>query len=74
LLFDPMREALARGMLWTPPPITPDWVDNSWAQGAAALATRRIFDFEASSGADVCASAARPSLPCADYVIAYTGW
>jgi predicted NBD/HSP70 family sugar kinase len=51
LLFDPMREALARGMLWTPPPITPDWIDNSWAQGAAALATRRIFDFEASSGA-----------------------
>jgi predicted NBD/HSP70 family sugar kinase len=51
LLFDPMREALARGMLWTPPAITPDWVDNSWAQGAAALATRRIFDFEASSGA-----------------------
>jgi predicted NBD/HSP70 family sugar kinase len=51
LLFDPMREALKRGMLWTPPAITPDWVDNSWAQGAAALATRRIFDFEASSGA-----------------------
>jgi predicted NBD/HSP70 family sugar kinase len=51
LMFDPMREALARGMLWTPPSITPDWVDNSWAQGAAALATRSIFDFEASSGA-----------------------
>ena len=51
LLFDPMRKALKRGMLWTPPDITPDWVDNSWAQGAAALATRRIFDFEAASGA-----------------------
>jgi predicted NBD/HSP70 family sugar kinase/biotin operon repressor len=51
LLFDPMRVALARGMLWKPPPITPDWVDNSWAQGAAALATHRVFDFEASSGA-----------------------
>jgi predicted NBD/HSP70 family sugar kinase len=51
LLFDPMREALARGMVWTPPSITLDWVDNSWAQGAAALATRHIFDFEASSGA-----------------------
>lgn len=49
-LFDPMREALARGMLWKAPPITPDWVDNSWAQGAAALATHQIFDFQASSG------------------------
>lgn len=50
LLFDPMRDALARGMLWSPPPITPDWIDNSWAQGAAALATRQIFDFEATGG------------------------
>jgi predicted NBD/HSP70 family sugar kinase len=49
-LFNPMREALARGMLWKAPPITPDWVDNSWAQGAAALATHQIFDFQASSG------------------------
>lgn len=51
LLFDPMREALARGMLWTSPPITPDWVDNSWAQGAAALATQQVFDFEATGAA-----------------------
>ncbi|VDS03507.1 N-acetylglucosamine repressor [Devosia equisanguinis] len=50
-LFDPMRQALAEGMLWTPPPIMPDWVDNSWAQGAAALATRQIFDFAAQDGA-----------------------
>lgn len=48
LLFDPIRNELARGMLWTPPPITLDWIDNSWAQGAAALATQQIFDFEAS--------------------------
>lgn len=51
LLFDPMRQALARGMLWTPPAITPDWVDNSWAQGAAALATQQVFDFEATGAA-----------------------
>jgi predicted NBD/HSP70 family sugar kinase/biotin operon repressor len=50
-LFDPMREALAEGVFWTPPPISPDWVDNSWAQGAAALATRQIFDFQAQDGA-----------------------
>jgi len=40
LLFDPMREALARGMLWTPPPITPDWVDNSWARKKSRRARR----------------------------------
>ena len=47
-LFDPMREALGRGMLAAAPPVTPDWIDNSWAQGAAALATRQIFDLEPS--------------------------
>lgn len=51
LLFDPMREALAKGMVWSPPPITPDWIDNSWAQGAAALATQQVFDFQAAGAA-----------------------
>lgn len=50
-LFNPMRAALEQGLLGPPPPISPDWVDNSWAQGAAALATRQIFDFQASDGA-----------------------
>jgi predicted NBD/HSP70 family sugar kinase len=50
-LFEPMRDALKRYAMWTPPPITPDWTDDSWARGAAALATQRLFDFEALSGA-----------------------
>lgn len=50
-LFDPMRTALKQNMMWSPPPITPDWTDNSWARGAAALATQKLFDFEAISGA-----------------------
>jgi hypothetical protein len=28
----------------------PDWEDNSWARGAAALVTQKIFDFESSGG------------------------
>jgi predicted NBD/HSP70 family sugar kinase len=49
-LFGPMREALESFCLWTPPPITLDWKDDGWARGAAALATRQLFDFEAASG------------------------
>lgn len=50
-LLDPMRAALERHALWAPPPpIRPDWPDNSWARGAAALATQQLFDFEAVSG------------------------
>jgi predicted NBD/HSP70 family sugar kinase len=50
-LFDPMRAALQHYAMWSPPPITPDWADDSWARGAAALATQRLFDFESLSGA-----------------------
>ncbi|MGY4617718.1 putative NBD/HSP70 family sugar kinase [Bradyrhizobium sp. USDA 4472] len=49
-LFEPMRNALKRHAMWVPPPITPDWADDSWARGAAALATQRLFDFESSPG------------------------
>lgn len=49
-LFEPMRKALENGTLAAAPPLQPDWTDSSWAQGAAALATRHIFDFEASQG------------------------
>ncbi|PBB84520.1 ROK family transcriptional regulator [Mesorhizobium sp. WSM3876] len=49
-LFEPMRRALERHAMWTPPPITPDWADDSWARGAAALATQRLFDFESRPG------------------------
>ncbi|KRB55194.1 ROK family transcriptional regulator [Rhizobium sp. Root708] len=46
----PLREALARRTFRTPPAILPDWEDNSWARGAAALVTQRMFDFESSGG------------------------
>lgn len=49
-LFEPMRDALRRHAMWAPPPITPDWADDSWARGAAALATQRLFDFESRPG------------------------
>lgn len=49
-LFEPMRNALGRYAMWAPPPITPDWADDSWARGAAALATQRLFDFESRPG------------------------
>jgi len=49
-LFEPMREALRHHAMWAPPPITPDWADDSWARGAAALATQRLFDFESRPG------------------------
>ncbi|RUW23732.1 MULTISPECIES: ROK family transcriptional regulator [unclassified Mesorhizobium] len=49
-LFEPMRDALKRYAMWNPPPITPDWADDSWARGAAALATQRLFDFESRPG------------------------
>lgn len=32
------------------PALLLDWEDNSWARGAAALVTQRMFDFK-SSGA-----------------------
>ncbi|TGQ69483.1 ROK family protein [Mesorhizobium sp. M00.F.Ca.ET.186.01.1.1] len=49
-LFEPMRGALKRSAFSAPPPITPDWADDSWARGAAALATQKLFDFESSPG------------------------
>jgi hypothetical protein len=45
-----MREALDRHTLSIAPPVMPDWQDNSWERGAAALATQQLFDFEAVSG------------------------
>ncbi|GGA83198.1 sugar kinase [Brucella endophytica] len=46
----PLREALASRTFRAPPPILPDWEDNSWARGAAALVTQRMFDFESAGG------------------------
>lgn len=46
----PLRKALADGAFRAPPPLLLDWKDNSWARGAAALVTQRMFDFESSGG------------------------
>ncbi|MBB3962936.1 putative NBD/HSP70 family sugar kinase [Rhizobium metallidurans] len=46
----PLRHALAEGAFRSPPPLLLDWKDNSWARGAAALVTQRMFDFELSGG------------------------
>jgi predicted NBD/HSP70 family sugar kinase len=49
-LFGPLRTALGKHTFRAPPPVLPDWEDNSWARGAAALVTQKIFDFETSAG------------------------
>ena len=49
-LFAPLRTALEKNTFRAPPPVLPDWEDNSWARGAAALVTQKIFDFETSAG------------------------
>ncbi len=46
----PLRNALAKGTFRTAPPLLPDWEDNSWARGAAALVTQKMYDFEFSGG------------------------
>ena len=46
----PLREGLAARTFRTAPPLLPDWEDNSWARGAAALVTQKMFDFESSGG------------------------
>jgi predicted NBD/HSP70 family sugar kinase len=46
----PLQEALALRTFRMPPPILPDWEDNSWARGAAALVTQKMFDFESVGG------------------------
>jgi hypothetical protein len=48
--FGPLRSALLKHSFRTPPPLLPDWEDNSWARGAAALVTQKLFDFETSAG------------------------
>lgn len=49
-LFGPLRESLAKYAFRMPPPLLLDWEDNSWARGAAALVTQKLFDFETSAG------------------------
>ena len=45
-LLSPIREAMEKFTFMSKPEIIPDWVSNSWARGAAALATQNIFDFQ----------------------------
>lgn len=49
-LVGPLRTALGKSTFRTAPPVFPDWEDNSWARGAAALVTQKLFDFETSAG------------------------
>lgn len=51
-LFAPLRASLKKHALWTPPPLKLDWDGDSWAQGAAALATQHLFDFEVEAGTE----------------------
>lgn len=46
LLLGPIRETMERFCFFSKPELIPDWVSNSWARGAAALATQNIFDFQ----------------------------
>jgi predicted NBD/HSP70 family sugar kinase len=61
-LFGSLRARLAKNTFRTPPPVLPDWEDNSWARGAAALVTQKIFDFETSAGNAVSHSAEASDL------------
>ncbi|MDE1992930.1 MAG: ROK family protein [Rhizobiaceae bacterium] len=49
-LLHPLRSTMSKHTFRTAPPLLPDWEDNSWARGAAALVTQKFFDFETSSG------------------------
>jgi predicted NBD/HSP70 family sugar kinase len=48
--LDAMRSSLLAHSFRHPPPLLPDWKDDSWARGAAALVTQRLFDFENTAG------------------------
>ncbi|PZM14649.1 ROK family transcriptional regulator [Rhizobium tubonense] len=49
-LLQPLRHALALRTFRAPPYLLPDWKDNSWARGAAALVIQKIFDYENNGG------------------------
>lgn len=50
VFLDAMRSSLLLYSFRHPPPLLPDWKDDSWARGAAALVTQRLFDFENTAG------------------------
>jgi len=49
-LLGPLRSTIAIHTFRASPPLLPDWEDNSWARGAAALVTQKFFDFETLGG------------------------
>lgn len=49
-LFGPLKSSMAARTFFASPSLLPDWEDNSWARGAAALVTQKFFDFETSGG------------------------
>lgn len=51
-LIDPMRAVIDERSLSGVVKTVIDWEDQSWARGAAALATQSLFDFEAFGGID----------------------
>lgn len=50
LFLGEIEAALKAHSFRAPPPLLPDWEDDSWARGAAALVTQRFFDFENTAG------------------------
>ncbi|MBO9101221.1 ROK family transcriptional regulator [Rhizobium sp. K1/93] len=48
-LLNPIREAMEAYSFFSKPELVLDWVEQSWARGAAALATQNIFDFQRNS-------------------------
>ncbi len=48
-LIAPIRSAMEARTFFSNPTLVLDWVPNSWARGAAALATQVVFDFESVS-------------------------
>lgn len=49
--LDPLKESLRHSVLADHLEIVTDWDETAWARGAAALATQKLFDFEAVQGA-----------------------
>lgn len=45
-LLDPLKRSMHKFLFFSKPEVQTDWVPSSWGRGAAALATRDIFDFE----------------------------
>lgn len=60
-LFGPLEASMAARTFFASPPLLPDWEDNSWARGAAALVTQKFFDFETADGTTGMSEPATPT-------------